>query len=132
MRLHPNEDDTLYSGTRSLVVFKHECDLPTTLAGADAIGSLCSTALLEGVLYGKPTLQFLADGWPELMANWRWGLAERIESSEALSAVLPRALFDREYREHIIARQNRAMPWAFANYRNAAKRTAEFLVGLAE
>jgi len=132
IRLHPNEDGTLYSGARSLVVFKDECDLATTLAGADAIGSLCSTALLEGVLYEKPTLQFLADGWPELVSNWRWGLAERIESSEALSAVLPRALFDREYREHVVARQNRAMPWAFANYRNSAKATAEFLVGLAE
>ena len=132
VRLHPNEDGMLYSRAKSLIVFKHECDLATTLAGADTVGSLCSTALLEGVLYGKPTLQFLADGWPELVANWRWGLAERAESSESLSTILPRALFDREYWEHLVTRQNRAMPWAFANYRNSAQATAEFLVSLAE
>ncbi|NLX10385.1 MAG: hypothetical protein GXY36_12075 [Chloroflexi bacterium] len=88
VRLHPNEDGSLYAGMDGLRVFKNETDLYLTLAGADAIGSLCSTALLEGLLYHKPILQYYADGWPELANNWREGLATRITSDTTLVTTL--------------------------------------------
>lgn len=78
IKLHPNEDGVVYAGMTELRVFKREIDLATALAAADVVGALCSTALLDALLYGKPVLQFYADGWPGLADNWRRGLAVRI------------------------------------------------------
>ena len=79
VRLHPNEDGSLYIHCPHLKVTKNNPDLATTLEGCDVVGSLCSTVLVEGLLYHKPIWQFYADGWPELADNWRHGLAIRIE-----------------------------------------------------
>jgi hypothetical protein len=87
-RLHPNEDGRLYRNAPHVRVFKAECDVFLTLVGAEAHGSLCSTALVEALLYDRPSLQFFADGWPELADNWRQGLARRVGSAEELTATL--------------------------------------------
>lgn len=88
VRLHPNEDGRFYEGLTDLHVYKQTCDLGTVLAGSDMVGALCSTALLEGVLYGVPVVQFWAEGWPMLADNWQRGLARRVASAGELLAVL--------------------------------------------
>lgn len=88
VRLHPNEDGSFYTGCPHLRIFKRECDLATTLAAADVCGALCSTTLLDALLYGKPVLQFYADGWPDLADNWRRGLAQRVANTDALIEIL--------------------------------------------
>ncbi len=92
VRLHPNEDGSLYDGCSHLVVTRREVDLATTLDGCDLIGSFCSTVLYEALLYHKPVWQFYADGWPDLAGNWKTGLATRIPSPAALSAQIERML----------------------------------------
>lgn len=84
VRLHPNEDGSLYRACPHLKVVKGVPDLATTLNGCDWTGSLCSTVLYEALLYRKPVWQFYADGWPELADNWRTGLATRIASEADL------------------------------------------------
>lgn len=118
VRLHPNEDGRLYEGMTGLKVYKHTCDLGTALAGSDVVGALCSTALLEGVLYGKPVAQFWADGWPELADNWRRGLAHRVASVDDLVGILQRELAD--------AGQGREA--IFANWGRATETVAEYLL----
>jgi hypothetical protein len=86
VRLHPNEDGSLYGDCSHVHVTRDSIDLQTTLAAADAVGSLCSTVLYEALLFGKPVWQFHSDGWPELASNWRRGLATRISSASALEA----------------------------------------------
>lgn len=126
VRLHPNEDGSLYEGLPGLRVFKGECDLGTTLAGSAIIGGLCSTCLLEGVLYGKPVLQFFADGWPELADNWRRGLALRIDSATSLEGTLRAILTEGDSAPGSRLQQGRK-PLIFAHAGSAAERTAAYI-----
>lgn len=124
VKLHPSEDGRLYSGVPGLRVIKSQHPLPAVLSGSDVIGSFCSTTLQEALLYGKPALQFLAPGWPELVDNWRRGLARRISSSDRLVEEL-RALRDRDcYRERS-RRARRDAGRAFANRGHAADAIAD-------
>jgi hypothetical protein len=84
VRLHPNEDGALYRHRPHLRVLRAELPLATTLEGCDWLGSLCSTALYDGLLYGKPVWQCYAEGWPALADNWRQGLAVRVSSERHL------------------------------------------------
>ena len=94
VRLHPDEDDRVYRGLDGLRVLPRSLDVATVFAASDVVGSLCSTALQESVLHGKPPLQFLADDWPEMTDLWRDGLAHRV-GSEAESVGHLRRLCDR-------------------------------------
>ncbi len=92
VRLHPNEDGSLYRGCPHLHITKAVPDLATTLQGSDWSGSLCSTVLYEALLYEKPVWQFYADGWPNLADNWKHGLATRIASQAELGEMVRRVL----------------------------------------
>lgn len=84
VRLHPNEDGSVYHRCSHLTVIRAIPKLGHTLDGCDWVGSLCSTVLYEGLLYGKPIWQFHADGWPALADNWKQGLAFRVSSEAQL------------------------------------------------
>lgn len=127
VRLHPNEDGSIYAGLKRLRVFKYECDLGTTLAGSDIVAALCSTALLEGLLYGKPVLQFRDDQWPELADNWQRGLAARVTSATDLVDILRRLLDERE-QSRITANQQAHKGQVFANRGHAAEAIAAYVV----
>lgn len=127
VRLHPNEDGSLYRDAEGIRVFRMECDLGTTLAGSDVVGALCSTALLEAMLYGTPVLQFYGEGWPDLSDNWRRGIAHRVGSAEELADVL-RALATASRGAGLAALQSALLPEVFANRGCAAEATA-VLVG---
>jgi hypothetical protein len=88
VRLHPNEDGSLYRHCRHVTLTRDRLDLDTTLDGCDRAASLCSTVLYDGLLYRKPIWQFYADGWPELAENWRRGLALRVGSSSQLTELV--------------------------------------------
>jgi len=92
VRLHPNEDGALYRRARHLTVTRGAVRLATTLAGCDCIGSLCSTAMYDGLLYGKPVWHFHQDEWPPLADNWQRGLAHRVESERQLQDLVERSL----------------------------------------
>lgn len=92
VRLHPNEDGSLYRDCRHIRITKDCPALPITLDGCDWVGSLCSTVLYDALLYKKPVWQFYADGWPELAENWKYGLALRISSQSELSEMVGRML----------------------------------------
>ena len=92
VRLHPNEDGSLYTHCSHLTISKALPDLTTTLEGSDWVGSLCSTVLYDALPYRKPVWQFYADGWPELADNWRCGLATRISSATELEELIGHAL----------------------------------------
>jgi hypothetical protein len=92
VRLHPNEDGSLYRDCPHLHITKDSPDLNTSLDGCDWTASLCSTVLYEGLLYRKPVWQFYADGWPDLADNWKTGLATRIASLEQLNNIIAAAL----------------------------------------
>jgi hypothetical protein len=124
VRLHPNEDGSIYAGMPHLRVFKRECDQAATLAGSDILGGLCSTALLEGLLYGKPVLQFYADGWPDLADNWQQGMAERVASADELRRLLERWVAPVE-RAGVVQRQQQQRCRAFANWGGAAEAIAQ-------
>lgn len=125
VRLHPNEDGGFYKDCSHLRVFKHEADLATTLAGADVCGALCSTTLLDALLYGKPVLQFYADGWPDLADNWRRGLAKRVANANELAEVLAGGLNDGW--QALAASQAARVESVFA-YRGAAtQRVADYI-----
>jgi len=94
VRLHPNEDGSLYTTCPHLTITKGVPDLATTLEGCDWVGSLCSTVLVEGLLYQKPIWQFYADDWPDLADNWKNGLARRIASADELSSMIGGMLRD--------------------------------------
>jgi len=85
VRLHPCENGTLYRDCRHLTVMSRAVDLATVLEGCDWFGSLCSTVLYDGLLYGKPAWQFHADGWPLLVDNWKTGLATRVATECEMS-----------------------------------------------
>jgi hypothetical protein len=122
VRLHPNEDGSLYTKYPHLRVFKNECDLETTLAGADICAALCSTALLDALLYHKPVLQFYADGWPDLADNWRRGLSQRIANSQQLIEVLIAGEW-----EDCVKRQDDHLEGVFANRGRATNVVAQYL-----
>lgn len=84
VRLHPNEDGSLYAHCLNLHVTKNSPDLSLTLEGCDIVASLCSTVLYDALLFKKPVWQFHAEGWPELADNWRQGLATRIATQVEL------------------------------------------------
>jgi len=92
VRLHPNEDDSLYRGCQNLRIIKESPDLATTLHACDWVGSLCSSVLYDALLYRKPIWQFYADEWPELADNWKYDLAVRISSQSELTEMINRAL----------------------------------------
>lgn len=126
VRLHPNEDGSLYARCANLRVFKNDCDLGTTLAGSDIVAALCSTVLAEAVLYEKPVLQFYGDGWPELADNWRRGLALRIASGDDLASQLER-LCDEKERLALIAQQSRLKEALFASAGDATEAVARYI-----
>jgi len=89
VRLHPNEQGSLYSGLRGLCISRTaEVDLETVLAGCDVAGSLCSSALYEALLFDKPVLHFDRDDFPPLAENWQRGLAVRVSSAADLETRL--------------------------------------------
>jgi hypothetical protein len=88
VRLHPNEDGSLYRDCPTVHLTKDTPELSVVLKGCDFVGSLCSTVLYDALLFKKPVWQFYADGWPELADNWRQGLALRISSQAELSKKL--------------------------------------------
>jgi hypothetical protein len=96
VRLHPNEDGSLYRSCRHLRVTKNTPELSTTLAGCDCVASLCSTVLYEALLYKKPIWQFYAEEWPDLADNWKCGLALRVSSSAELSKMTKRLLCEKD------------------------------------
>lgn len=123
VRLHPNEDGSLYQHCPHVKVSKASPDLATTLEGSDWVGSLCSTVLYDALLYHKPILQFYADGWPELAVNWKSGLAKRISSRTELEEMVGRAPGpgNGEYvRDALIDH-------VFANHGRASEKIADFV-----
>ncbi|NDJ76817.1 MAG: hypothetical protein GYB65_11205 [Chloroflexi bacterium] len=123
VRLHPNEDGALYADCPHLTITRQELDLATTLEGCDIVGSLCSTVLVEGLLYDKPVWQFFADGWPNLADNWKTGLATRIASESELVSMVENVitqgtdnLFEARLKERV-----------FANHGHATHAIADFV-----
>jgi hypothetical protein len=123
VRLHPNEDGSLYRGCPHLCVTKHATDLGTMLDGCDCVASLCSTVLYDALLYRKPVWQFCADGWPELADNWKRGLARRISSKEELSDAVEMKLLGGS---SFVVDEN-LCEQVFANHRRAAQAVADFV-----
>ena len=123
IRLHPNEDGSLYRNFPHLHITKGSPDLATILDGCDWVGSLCSTVLHDALIYRKPVWQFSAPEWPELADNWKYGLATRISSQDELSGEVHSVLVggvtgiahDKE-----VAR-------VFANHGRAAEAVADFV-----
>jgi hypothetical protein len=88
VRLHPNEDGSLYRRCRHVTLTQGSPDLSDTLDGCDRVASLCSTVLYDGLLYGKAIWQLHADGWPDLADNWKRGLALRVGSASQLRTLV--------------------------------------------
>jgi hypothetical protein len=124
VRLHPNEDGSLYRDCAHLHVTKNCPDLGTTLDGCDLVGSYCSTVLLEALLYKKPVWQFHRDDWPDLADNWRQNLAVRISSQAQLSEMVKRVL----HREHENRSSDSLSRYAFANHGQATRAMADFIL----
>ena len=122
VRLHPNEDGSLYRSCRHLRVTKTTPELSTTLAGCDCVASLCSTVLYEALLYNKPIWQFYADEWPDLADNWKCGLALRVSSSAELSKMTNRMLCEKDA-SVFEAVSNRV----FLNHGRATQAVADFV-----
>jgi hypothetical protein len=115
VKLHPNEDGSLYTNCKHIHVTKESPDLTTLLSGCDWVGSLCSTVLYDALIYKKPVWQFYADGWPDLSDNWKYGLAERVASESDLNEMTASVLskgadhnFDERISEQVFANQGRA------------------------
>jgi hypothetical protein len=123
VRLHPNEDGSLYKQCPHLTVSKLLPDLMTTLEGSDWVGSLCSTVLYDALLYRKPVWQFYADGWPELADNWKCGLANRISSPAELDQMVGRALGN-DAGETVPAS---VIDQVFANHARATEHVVDFV-----
>lgn len=123
VRLHPNEDGSLYQHCSHLTITKGSPDLVTTLEGCDWVGSLCSTVLYDALIYRKPVLQFYAEGWPELADNWKCGLARRISSQDDLNEIVD-ARLDCESFESV---DESLMDQVFANHGRATECVADFV-----
>ncbi|MBI5667996.1 MAG: hypothetical protein HZC41_08290 [Chloroflexi bacterium] len=128
VRLHPNEDGSLYANSPLLHVFKHECDLATTLSAADVCAALCSTTLVDALLYNKPVLQFYAEGWPNLADNWRRGLSLRIADETQLVDFLSAGM---GRWQTLAAEQAQQVDSVFAHRGRARQAVADYLVGRA-
>jgi hypothetical protein len=127
VRLHPNEDGSLYRSCRHLRITKSIPELTTTLAGCDGVASLCSTVLYEALLYKKPIWQFYADEWPDLADNWKRGLALRVSSQPELSEMINGMLCERDASvfEPVSNR-------VFLNHGRATQAVADFVQGQLE
>jgi hypothetical protein len=124
VRLHPNEDGALYERCRHLTITRDGVGLPTTLEGCDWIGSLCSTALYDGLLYGKRVWHFHPDDGPALADNWKRGLAHRVSSERRLRDMVQSVLAhgtESRVDEDLVAR-------VFANHGRATQAVAEVVV----
>jgi hypothetical protein len=124
VRLHPNEDGALYRKCPSLVMTKHRPGLGQLLDGCDCIASLCSTAMLDALLYHKPVWQFYADGWPPLADNWRQGLATRIGSRVEFAQAVERLIESGGQP----CSANGVLERVFSNHGRATQAVADFLV----
>ena len=124
VRLHPNEDGSLYRSCPHLIVLRDPPSLDLVLEGCDCVASLCSTALFEGLLYYKPILQLLADGWPDLADNWKQGLAQRVRSKSEFAEAVEHMLNAEEPSCNDTAR----VESVFANRGRATQAVAEFIV----
>ena len=127
VRLHPNEDGSLYQNCPHLHITKDVPDLAVTLEGCDWVGSLCSTVLYDALLFKKPVWQFHADHWPELANNWRQGLAVRISSQTELSESMSQILSVERH-----GFDERLSSRVFANHGRAAGAVADFIKGRLE
>jgi len=123
VRLHPNEDGSLYRYCPHLMITKDRPDFATLLDGCDAVVSLCSTALYEGLLYRKPIWQLAAPGWPDLAENWKQGLARRVVSEEALCQSVEALISGREPE----LQGDDLVKDVFNNHGRAAEVVADFL-----
>jgi hypothetical protein len=121
VRLHPNEDGSLYHRCRHLTITRSAPALGDTLDGCDWLGSLCSTVLYDGLLYRKPIWQFHADGWPALADNWQQGLAHRVRSESHLRVLVGRMLAGHAERRGDAALVGRV----FANHGRATQAVAD-------
>ena len=122
IRLHPNEDGSLYMNCPHLTITKGSPDLAVLLEGSDWVGSLCSTVLYDALLFEKPVWQFYADAWPELADNWRRGLATRIASEADFIAMVGQVL-----REGGGAVDVSLSTRVFANHGYATRAVADFV-----
>ncbi|WP_447603651.1 hypothetical protein [Nitrospira sp. Nam80] len=127
VRLHPNEDGSLYGECPHLIVTKDRPELDLLLDGSDCVASLCSTAMHEALLYKKPVWQLYADGWPDLAANWRDGLATRIYSEAHLGQMVERML-DPLHRQPLA---DDSTGKVFTNHGRATKAVADFVLSQA-
>lgn len=123
VRLHPNEDGSLYRDCGRLILTKDRPAFATLMEGCDCVSSLCSTAMYEALLYEKPVWQLYADGWPELADNWTKGIAKRVSSESELAALIM-CMLNTERRE----RQGEHVQNVFANHGKAAAAVAEYLL----
>ncbi len=124
VRLHPNEDGSLYRKESSLIITKDRPDLPQLLNGCDVVASLCSTVMLDALLYGKPVWQLHADGWPELSTNWREGMAQRIASPASLRQAIDTLVqnkLDASMSQGVVGQ-------VFANHGKATQTIVEFVL----
>jgi hypothetical protein len=126
VKLHPNEDGALYRQTPHVRVIKNEFDLITILSAADVVASVCSTAMYEALLFGKPVWQFDTDGWPPLEDNWKQGLAIRVASSKELI----RRIYQWMDTPDSCERWSRLSQRVFTNHGRAAAAAAEYLASL--
>lgn len=128
VRLHPNEDGSLYRPNSHLVITKDCPEFALLLDGCDCVASLCSTAMLDALLYQKPVWHFHADGWPELATNWQEGLAQRIGSANHLCAMIEQALQGKALQDH----SPHLAETVFVNHGRATQAVADFLVTQAD
>lgn len=126
VRLHPNEDGSLYRDTPHLCITRDEVDLVTTLSGADIVASVCSTAMYEALLFQKPVWQFCASHWPPLEDNWKQGLAERVRDELDLQSKLRHWLKAPDSRDQWARLAERV----FANRGRAAATAADYIASL--
>jgi hypothetical protein len=124
VRLHPNEDGSLYRPYPRLVLTDTTLPFDQLMDACDCVSSLCSTAMYEALLYGKPVWQFHADGWPELADNCSGGYARRISSETDLSAQVTQML----HAGRRAAETNGLIHEVFANHGRAAEVVADYLL----
>ena len=124
VRLHPNEDGALYRGYPRLILTDTSLPFDQLMDACDCVSSLCSTAMYEALLYGKPVWQFYADGWPELADNWTKGYARRISSevdlTDLVTGMLNAGRREEETKGHV---QD-----VFTNHGRAASAVADYLL----
>ena len=123
VRLHPNEDGSLYRNCKNVKITKDSPSLEMILEGCDWVGSLCSTVMYDALIFKKPVWQFHANGWPVLADNWKRNLAYRISSEQQFRETLNRMLAERLYPEP----NSFQFDQVFANYPQATNAVADFI-----